>query len=58
MLVGRGGREVYHAGEGEARGEWIGAGANRLGLRGELRSGDLERRRRRRQVAAGAAITI
>jgi len=32
------GREDYYAGEGEAAGEWIGAGAASLGLSGAVES--------------------
>ncbi len=34
-------REAYYAGEGEARGEWAGTGAESLGLRGEVADGEL-----------------
>ncbi|MFN8122845.1 MAG: MobF family relaxase [Thermoleophilia bacterium] len=34
-------REAYYAGEGEARGEWAGTGAQHLGLTGEVADGEL-----------------
>ncbi|MFN8121480.1 MAG: MobF family relaxase [Thermoleophilia bacterium] len=34
-------REAYYAGEGEARGEWAGTGAQDLGLAGEVADGEL-----------------
>jgi conjugative relaxase-like TrwC/TraI family protein len=37
------GREDYYAGEGEAPGEWLGAGAAQLGLDGVVAPGALER---------------
>jgi conjugative relaxase-like TrwC/TraI family protein len=37
------GREDYYAGEGEALGEWLGAGAAQLGLDGVVTAGALER---------------
>ncbi len=36
------GREDYYTGEGESRGEWVGAGAAALGLDGEVADGELE----------------
>jgi conjugative relaxase-like TrwC/TraI family protein len=37
------GREDYYAGEGEAAGAWVGAGAKDLGLQGRVERGQLER---------------
>ncbi|MFN8108332.1 MAG: MobF family relaxase [Thermoleophilia bacterium] len=34
-------REAYYSGEGEARGEWAGTGAQELALVGEVRDGEL-----------------
>ena len=36
------GREDYYAGEGEAPGAWLGAGARALGLGGEVAEGGIE----------------
>src|SRR4051812_25763795 len=50
------GREDYYAGEGEAAGEWVGSGAKRLGLKGEVTEGGLTRLLEARHPLTGEVL--
>ncbi|MEW6581193.1 MAG: MobF family relaxase [Actinomycetota bacterium] len=49
-------REDYYAGRGEARGRWVGSGAERLGLSGEVADGALSAVLRMKHPATGEEL--